>query len=218
MNWKTTKHDETSLNKIWSEHVSPPPASHCSAIVGAGYRTSAHSVASHSRAWLPQLVLTARCYDCPRSRGLIPARLPQHTDAPCCCYAPLGGEGDGFRGQVAENQVYAEPVPVDPDEQRPWLTRCAPPTPGCTRPWQRSRPACSATHACRSSSRAAAFVTDKIGYRVGLDPIDLGDEADVKEVVQQIIDVNRRPQEKCAAPPPPNPTHTPGSPSQESRL
>jgi hypothetical protein len=47
---------------------------------------------------------------------------------------------------------------------------------------------------------AAAFVTDKVGYRVGLDPVDLGDDEDVKQVVQQIVNVNRTPQDKCADP------------------
>lgn len=44
-------------------------------------------------------------------------------------------------------------------------------------------------------------MTDKVGYRVGLDPVDLGDDEDVKQVVQQIVNVNRIPQEKCADPP-----------------
>ena len=44
------------------------------------------------------------------------------------------------------------------------------------------------------------FVTDKVGYRVGLDPVTLPDDPDVKEVVEGLLGQQKIPQEKYEAP------------------
>eukprot|EP00316_Scyphosphaera_apsteinii_P022202 CAMPEP_0119313008 /NCGR_PEP_ID=MMETSP1333-20130426/27516_1 /TAXON_ID=418940 /ORGANISM="Scyphosphaera apsteinii, Strain RCC1455" /LENGTH=154 /DNA_ID=CAMNT_0007317723 /DNA_START=35 /DNA_END=499 /DNA_ORIENTATION=- len=44
------------------------------------------------------------------------------------------------------------------------------------------------------------FVTDKVGYRVGLDPVKLGDDPDVHAVVQGLLDAQKVPQQKYEAP------------------
>jgi hypothetical protein len=166
MNWKTTKFDEVSMNKIWSEHVRRP----------ARPSRQAHLVRTSSRN-RQQRALSQR------------RRL-----------ASVGHKGDELRSKIAQDQIHAESVPVNHYEQRPWLPRCAAPhlAPApATRPAHlgQTRPAePPASHTLLLA--AAAFVTDKVGYRVGLDPVDLGDDEDVKQVVQQIVNVNRIPQEK----------------------
>lgn len=44
------------------------------------------------------------------------------------------------------------------------------------------------------------FVTDKVGYRVGLDPVTLPDDKDVQDVVAGLLGQQKIPQEKYDAP------------------
>ena len=43
-------------------------------------------------------------------------------------------------------------------------------------------------------------VTEKVGYSVGLEPVEMGDDPDVKKVVQGLLDAQRMPQEKYDEP------------------
>lgn len=44
------------------------------------------------------------------------------------------------------------------------------------------------------------FVTDKVGTRVGLDPVEVGDDPDVRAVVQGLLDAHKVPREKYEEP------------------
>ena len=43
-------------------------------------------------------------------------------------------------------------------------------------------------------------LTEKVGYSVGLDPIEIGDDPDVQRVVKGLLDASRLPQEKYQEP------------------
>ena len=43
-------------------------------------------------------------------------------------------------------------------------------------------------------------MTEKVGYSVGLDPIEIGDDPDVQRVVKGLLDASRLPQEKYQEP------------------
>eukprot|EP00962_Isochrysis_galbana_P030175 scaffold9763_cov95-Isochrysis_galbana.AAC.2 len=89
MNWKTTKFDEVSMNKIWSEHVRGPLA-------------------------------PKRPAGLVRSRAISPAEGAVLSGARCLARA--GHQGVELLGQVAQDQIHAEPIPVNSNEQRPRLT------------------------------------------------------------------------------------------------
>jgi len=43
-------------------------------------------------------------------------------------------------------------------------------------------------------------VTDKVGYAVGLQPVEVGDDPDVQAVVKGLLDASRTPHEKYSEP------------------
>ena len=43
-------------------------------------------------------------------------------------------------------------------------------------------------------------MTEKVGYSVGLEPVEVGDDPDVKKVVQGLMDASRLPTEKYDEP------------------
>ena len=53
------------------------------------------------------------------------------------------------------------------------------------------------------------FVTEKVGYRVGLDPVELGDDPDVRGVVNGCVPF------PPPSPPPPLPPPSPPPPPQQ---
>lgn len=47
---------------------------------------------------------------------------------------------------------------------------------------------------------AEPFVTEKVGYPVGLEPVEVGDDPDVQKVVKGLLDAGRLPTEKYKEP------------------
>ena len=44
------------------------------------------------------------------------------------------------------------------------------------------------------------FVTEKVGFSVGLEPVEMGDDPDVREVVEGLLNAQKVPEEKYADP------------------
>ena len=44
------------------------------------------------------------------------------------------------------------------------------------------------------------FVTDKVGYKVGMKEVDVGDDADLQEIVDGLVNASRLPAEKYDQP------------------
>lgn len=55
--------------------------------------------------------------------------------------------------------------------------------------------------ACRSiATHAVPQVTEKVGYSVGLEPVEVGDDPDVQDVVHQLMNQQRVPTERYSQP------------------
>ena len=59
---------------------------------------------------------------------------------------------------------------------------------------------CSSIEMNNGLGSRVPFVTDKVGYRVGLDPVTLPDDKDVRDVVAGLLGQQKIPQEKYDAP------------------
>jgi len=138
-----------------------------------------------------------------------------------------GGEGGEADSKGYQDDVHVQSVLVARAEQRPWQSPYAAHRPNATqgaatpgaRRQRRTRPrrAPAAAAACCSLSLSHSLshshslfgwlacvaeirLTEKVGYSVGLDPIEIGDDPDVQRVVKGLLDASRLPQEKYQEP------------------
>ena len=47
---------------------------------------------------------------------------------------------------------------------------------------------------------AVSYVTEKVGFAVGLEPVEVGDDPDVQDVVSQLMGMQKVPKERYAEP------------------
>ena len=90
------------------------------------------------------------------------------------------------RSEIAMNRIWSEHVEKEIAVMKPKTKYTCNP--------------CSSISMNNGLGSRVPFVTEKVGYSVGLQPVEIGDDPDVKAVVQGLLDAQRVPTQKYEEP------------------